>query len=249
MKKTITHHPLRTIELAYHRDRPQPDWEKETLAQYIHLHDEVLRFKTMCEEYKARLDQLAIRMNEARDAIEALRPQLTLLEAATGIRAAEHVYGEDESHSFRIDMNDFLLKRDNLSEMMAEIRPAMARCTKEYHQYRQDYKVFDEWFEQFDSERMLDIYRRYDEVSVDTVSLDIDHQRLLGAWHPIIFAEREYYEVIEQVFMNYDYVEEAFDFLVEDIEIVKEALHNLHDTRKSNIITIKRTDDGEYHAF
>jgi len=146
-------------------------------------------------------------------------------------------------------MNGFLQRRDELRNMMAKLNAVMTRCQQDYDRFVKATETFEIWFEVFDSESMLEIYRRYDEVSVDTVSLDHDHQNLLETWQPIIFAEREYFEKAERVDTSYGIITERTDFLFEDIDMVEDDLRELYNVGKSGIINIQYMDDGEYRAF
>ena len=97
---------------------------------------------------------------------------------------------------------------------------------------------------------MHEIYQRYDEVSVDTVSLDRDHQNLLEEWQPIIFAERLYQDKALTAFDQAKEIAEVTDYFSEDVDEVENALQNLHPgIEKSGIINIRLDDDGEYRAF
>lgn len=250
MEKTITHHPLRTIELLYHRDRPQPEWEKETLAKYIRVHDEIWRLKTVREEYEHRLDKAIARMNDFFPTLSPYQQRLHLLEAVAGIMESVHARPLDNSGVFRIDMDDFRANRDRINRDVAELGREIARCEEEYTAFIKAFEEFDTWFETFAEGQLHEIYQRYDEVSVDTVSLDRDHQNLLEEWQPIIFAERLYQDKALTAFDQAKEIAEVTDYFSEDVDEVENALQNLHPgIEKSGIINIRLDDDGEYRAF
>lgn len=250
MEKTIIHHPLRNIELLYHRDRPQPGWEKETLANYIRIHDEVWRLKTMREEYEHRLDKAIAHSN---DIFYALRPyiqRLHVLEAVAGIVESVHARPLDSSGVFHIDMDDFRTNKNRINDDKAVLIREMSRCEEEYNTFIHAFEAFDAWFEAFAEGQLHEIYQRYDEVSVDTVSLDRDHQNLLEEWQPITYAEWLYKDKALSAFFEYAEVVEITDNFSEDVDVMENALYKLHpEIEKSSIINIRLGDDGEYRAF
>ncbi|MFB2121392.1 hypothetical protein [Parapedobacter sp. 2B3] len=250
MEKTITHHPLRTIELRYHPDRPQPEWEKETLAKYIHLHDEVWRLKNMREEYEYRLDKAIAHTNEIIYAISPYRQRLHLLQAVAGIIESVHARPLDNSGVFHIDMDDFRTNKERIADDMAALGSEMSRCKEEYNAFINTSEEFDAWFEAFAEGQLHEIYQRYDEASVDTVSLDRDHQNLLEEWQPITFAERLYNDKALSAFFDYTEIVEITDDFSQDVDVMENRLYKRHpEIEKSGIINIRLGDDGEYHPF
>ena len=250
MNKKIIRHPLRTIELLYHSDRSQPDWEKETLAQYVHVHDEVWRLKSMREESERRLNKAIAHREEIFYALLKFRQRLRLLEAVTGIIDSVHARPLDNSGVFRIDMNEMRANRKFLSNETDNFIREMASCKEEYNTFKAEFDKFDKWFEAFSSGPLLEIYQRYDEVSVDTVSLDNDHQNLLQLWQPITWDEYAYKDKALSAFTISEETIEIRDEIAEGLDLVEEALRKQSPTiEKEGFVNIRLDEDGEYRAF
>ena len=233
MEKTVTHHPFRTIELVYDRDKSQPDWEKETLDQYFHMHDEVWRLKTMREDYEPRLERVIAQINDFHSARPSLVKEVAMLEAVVVLReAVDGPQPEDKESSFSIDLNRFRRTCNKHSDDMAALYREITRCTEEHNAFLNEFEAFDNWFEAFAEGPMSKIYQRYDEASVDTVSLDRDHQRFLEAWQPVIHAEREYFSSAQGAFDDYASLVETTNTLYERVNILDKALHDFTERNK-----------------
>src|SRR5690606_32435517 len=100
-EKVVTHHPFRTIELEYDREIIPPDFEKETLANYFHMHDEVWRLKTMREEYEPRLDEAIRQIDSLRAEIYPIEQEIDVLELVTGLREDNPMPGFEGSISLQ----------------------------------------------------------------------------------------------------------------------------------------------------
>src|SRR5690606_27273840 len=123
-------------------DRPQPEWEKETLAQYIHLHDEVWRLKTMREESEHRLNKAIVHGDDISYALLKYRQRLTLLEAVTGIIDSAHALPLDNSGVFRIDMNEVRANKEHFSNETDDFIREMATFQKEYNTFKAEFDKF-----------------------------------------------------------------------------------------------------------
>jgi len=224
LEKVVTHHPFRTIALEYDRGITPPDFEKEALAKYFHMHDEVWRLKCMREEYEPRLDTAIARIAELRAAIFPIEQEIDVLELVTGLREDNPMPGFDGSLSVKLDSFSKSTQKHN-DEMMA-LHQLVTQCTEEHNAFLKEYDAFEAWFEAFDEGPLHELYRRWEELSVDTVSLDNDHQSFLGDWAPIIEAEREYFDRASDAFEAWAELVEASDSLYRRAERVDAALED-----------------------
>ncbi|WP_257670663.1 hypothetical protein [Parapedobacter tibetensis] len=246
MEKIVTHHPFRTIELEYDREKPQPDWEKETLDNYFHMHDEVWRLKTMREECEPRLDRAIAQITELHRALPTFIQEVGVLEAVVGLREAVDGPQPEDEKSFSIDLHHFRKASNQLSDDLAELYHEITRCTEEHNAFLREFEAFDNWFEAFADGPMHEIYQRYEEISVDTVSLDRDHQAFLETWSPVIHAEREYFDRALSAFNDYADLIDITNDLSERVKILDEALHDFTERNKhgkSGTIKIQPRDE------
>ncbi|WP_257667399.1 hypothetical protein [Parapedobacter tibetensis] len=240
MEKVVTHHPFRTIELEYDREKPQPDWEKETLDNYFHMHDEVWRLKTIREEYEPQLDRAIAWINELRTELYPIEQEIDLLELATGLRDDNPMPGFEGSISLQLDNFRKATKKHN--EDLIALHTLITQCIGEHNVFLKDYETFDEWFESFASGPLHQLYMRYEDISVHTVSLDRDHQSFLETWSPVIQAERDYFERATDAFEAYTELAEASEKLYRRAEKVDDSLD---DFIKKN----KNGGDGQWRKF
>lgn len=224
MEKVVIHHPLRTITLEYDRDKPQPDWEKETLDDYLHMHDEVWRLQAMRERAEPQLEKAIAWTTELRTALYPIEQEIDLLELATGLR--EDDFMPDFEGSVSLQLDDFRKAARKHNDDLMELHAQVAQCTEEHNVFLKEYDVFEDWFEEFSDGPLHQLYLRYEELSVDTVSLDSDHQAFLGQWAPTLQAERDYFERAADVFEAYTELVEAADKLYRRAEQVDEALED-----------------------
>lgn len=234
LEKVVTHHPFRTIELEYDREMTPPDFEKKTLANYFHMHDEVWRLKILREDIEPRLDEAIRQIDTLRAEIYPIEQEIDVLELITGLREDNPMpEGFDGSISIQID-NFRKAARKHNDDIMA-LYELINRCTEEHNAFLKEYEDFDKWFEAFANGPLHELYMRYEELSVDTVSLDRDHQAFLEAWSPTIQAERDYFDRAYEAFEAYAELVEASDKLYRKAERVDEALKDFVEKHKGGM--------------
>lgn len=222
MEKIVTHHPFRTITLSYDRSKPQPDWEKDALDNYFHAHDEAWRLKTMREDIEPRLDKAIAQTAALRAEIYPIDQEIDVLELATGIRKDDPMPGFEGTLSLQLDGFIKAAKRHNGA--LQELYELVTRCTAEYNAFLAEHETFEEWFEEFAGGPLHQLYMRYEELNVDTVSLDEDHQAFLEHWAPTLQAERDYFDRATGLFDAYAELVDASNKLYRRAERVNDAL-------------------------
>ena len=169
----------------------------------------------------------------------ALEQQATILEAVDETHW-------DEREPFTIDFNDFSRARDAYSDYLDALYGDVTRVSEQYNKFLEAQEAFDAWFEQFADGPLREIYQRDDEVSVDTVSLDKDHQRFLEAWQPIIHAQREYVYSAANALNDYADLADLTNDLAKRLTVLDEALHGFaqrHEHGKTGTINIRPRDN------
>jgi len=230
LEKVVTLHPFRTIVLEYDRKITPPPFEKETLEKYFHMHDEVWRLKNLREDYEPQLDTAIARIAELRAAIHPIEQEIDILELITGLRKDDPMPGLSGSLSLKLD--GFLEATRKHNEALMELYELMNRCTEDYNAFLKAFDEFDAWFEAFDDGPLHELYNRWEELSVHTVSLDNDHQAFLGDWAPVIEAEREYFERASEALEAYAELVDASKALYRRAERVNVALEEFEKKHK-----------------
>ena len=221
LEKVVTHHPFRTIELEYDRQITPPPFEKQALKKYFHMHDEVWRLKTLREDYEPRLNKAIAQIAELRAAIYPIEQEIDILEVVTGLREDDPM--PEFSGSLTLKPDSMLEATRKHNEALSELYELINRCTEEYNSFLKAFEEFEAWFEEFDDGPLSELYKRWEELSVHTVSLDDDHQAFLGDWAPIIEAEREYFEHASEAFEAYAELVDASNTLYRRVERAYEA--------------------------
>ncbi len=222
LEKVVTHHPLRTIVLEYDRGITPPDFEKSALDSYFHMHDEVWRLKTMREDYEPRLERAIAQIAELRTDLYPIEQEIDVLELVTGLREDNPMPGFDGSISLKLDSFREATRKHN--DALMALYEGINRVTEEHNAFLKEFDAFEAWFEAFADGPLHELYQRWEELSVDTVSLDNDHQNFLGDWAPTIEAERDYFERASDAFEAYAELVDAANALYRRAETVDAAL-------------------------
>src|SRR5690606_17130924 len=169
LKTIVKEHPLKNIVLDFDLDIAPPPFEQEALRYYYEAHDKTWAMKEHAIAMKKRLE-------EAKNTVEDLdlrrlgiEQELEILEDWLGVAQMEDIPYFDES--ITIDINGFFetcLKHNDELQLLYEVVDAL---TKTYNKdidnlYEDDYLIDPMHFEVLDN-----VYQRYEEVSVHTVSL------------------------------------------------------------------------------
>ena len=233
LETVATPHPFRTIVLDYNREIAPQDFEKETLADYFYMHDKVWQLKTMREQLESLLDDATVQIDTLRAEIYPIEQEIDLLELVTGLREDNPVPGFDGSMSIQID--HFKIATHQHNEDLMVLYELIDRHTEEHNAFLDEFNPFEEWFEAFAEGPMHELYQRYEELSVDIVSVDVDHQSFLEAWSPIIYAEREYFDRAQRTFEAYVELVELSNALYRKAERLDAALDEFLEKHKDGV--------------
>lgn len=195
MIKTITkRHPWRDIILDFDHAIQPPAFETEALTLYYEAHDKTWAIKQHADERLAKLARAEEIMQDLYLRRMGLEQELDLLEEALQLKEQDPDLRIDAE--LTIDVNGFFEAGQRHSQDLQELYLMIDGLTNTYNNdldqvYEDDCVIDPKYFEIFD-----DIWARYEELSVHTVSLDDDYQSFL-----------ESHGVVEKLF--FDYIERA----------------------------------------
>lgn len=213
MKTIVRPHPLKDIILEFDESKEQPDYEKEALERYYEAHNVVW-------DLRQRLDYLAkglldIQEQTRESEMEALRlnQSLMFVEDSLGLSDGKNLPEiEDE---FSIDVTGLFQDLEKHNSAVQDLYVLVDDMTQRYNdeidridpadEYQEHWPVHGRYFGIFD-----EVYPRYEELSVNIVSLDDDEQTFLEIYGEMFDVYRE----------NLDFAEEAFEAYRRLIELI-----------------------------
>lgn len=201
MKHVTKQHPLKPISLSFQEGKQPPAFEVEALKRYKKAHDETWKRKM---EYETRKGQLMLLNSEIAElSYEAfdLGERLVVFEEAAGIDRPAGSPAADTDWDFDLNaLFDRILQHNRaVQQLHSQLVAAAAQYNKTVAGlYEDDYLIDPMYFD-----ILHEVYKRYDEVEVDTVSLDRDHQEFLGAYGEVNNLREAYMQLGQEVFEGY----------------------------------------------
>lgn len=214
MKTIVRPHPLKDIILEFDESKAQPDFETEALTLYYEAHDQVW-------DLKQRLDFLAKGLTEVDEKtaecyVEALTldQSLEIVEDALGLSEGKDMPEIDSE--ITINVTDLFQDLENHNIRLQELYEQVDDLTHRYNyeinlidpedEYQEHWPVHGRHFGIFS-----EVYPRYEELSVNIVSLDDDEQAFLGIYGDLFDAYRANLDFAEEVFDAYRRLVERVD--------------------------------------
>ena len=204
MKETVKQHPLRTIILEFDPEKPALDFETQALNAYYRQHDRTWDTKQQLQLHKDALFQLEVKITELEYTLLPIEQQLDFLEAGFQLTDQSNLPRLEEG--FTIDVgefnNDVIWHNGELVELWKGIK------TEEdwYNEWADFIYENEDWFDEQDEEGdelIHQVFRHYEEVSVDIVSLDRDQQEFFGAVKEVTELQNEYFDYCKVVIDMY----------------------------------------------
>ncbi|NGM60765.1 hypothetical protein G5B30_02425 [Sphingobacterium sp. SGG-5] len=202
MKIIVKEHPLRPIVLRFDTTKQPPEFEKEALDAYYAMHDKTWETKQNLLTHKDSLYELDVQITELEYRLLPIEHQVSFLEA--GFKLVDNVELPPVDKDFSIGIGEF----------RAEVNTHITDMQELYKDLMPEWKWFDNWADFIydhedwcapgDNELIHQVYRRYEEVSVDIVSLDRDQQEFFGAHGEVRQLQRDYFAYGKQVFDMYN---------------------------------------------
>lgn len=228
MKTIVKPHPLKDIILEFDESKEQPDYEKEALALYYEAHDQVW-------ELKQRLDSLAKGIAEVQEKtsgyyveVLVLEQNLEFVEDSLGLSDGSNIPELDSE--ITIDVTGLFHDMEEHSGAMQDLYEMVENMNRRYNheidlidpadEYQEHWPVHGRYFGIFS-----DIYPRYEDLSVNIVSLDDDEQNFLGIYGDIYDKYRETLDLSEEAFEAYCHLVELVDPIYKRTSIAMTAMN------------------------
>lgn len=222
MKEIIKDHPLRPIILRFDTSRSMPEFERKGLEAYYSLHDETWELKSKLLKQEAQLKDILSLVDELTLGLYAMEQDLDFLEAALEI-GEEHFLPMVEG-TFTIDYTKLHEALNGHVDNMEKLYPKI-KAAWDWYQQHADFVYEYETAVDFGHDELIHaLYSRYEEVSVDIVSLDRDQQEFFGAYAEVDRLQSDYFDHAEQVLDMYDALHELTDGIYRRVEIVDEVM-------------------------
>lgn len=222
MENTITPHPLRLINLTYHPDKPKSELETEVLESYFYMHDEVWRLKEKREHLETALSAIPNEITELHARLYPMEQELELYEVAFGIQDSKVI--PDYLDSITLDTSAFREAAVRHNADLVELHTSIVKCISNHNAFIEEYDKFEEWFEEFIDNKFYKLFHDWENISVDTVSLDDDHQDFLSKLSPITKADESYFELAASSFDGYNILSKAASEIYKRTETIDQLL-------------------------
>src|SRR3546814_384467 len=182
MKQIVKQHPLRTIILEFDVDKPALDFEIAALDAYYRQHDRTWETKQRLLQHKDALFELEVKITELEYLLLPTEQQLDFLEAGFQLTDQKELPFIEEE--FTIDVGDFNKGVVYHNRELVELHGLVVAEQEWFNEWADFIYENEDWFDEQDDEGdglIHQVFRHYEEVSVDIVSLDRDQQEFFGA--------------------------------------------------------------------
>lgn len=224
MKKRVRKHPLKDIVLHFNEGIAAPDFEVVGLQEYVKAHDLTWAVK---RRFQDMLQKLTV-INQTIDSLQldrlAMEQDMDFVEEALGLTTLDaDILPEGE---LTIDVTQLFQRVWQQNQHMIALYPKVEAAVDEYNEfmnnlYDDDYLIDPHYFKVLDK-----LYQRYEELSVDLVSLDHDRKEFLEAYGEVDETFDQYYLLGQEVFEKYSYLYELLEELYKRNDIVQAAINN-----------------------
>jgi len=204
MKEIVKQHPLRPIILEFDMAKPALDFETEALDAYYRQHDRTWDTKLKLLQHKDALFSLEVRITELEYSLLPIEQQLDFLEAGFQLTDQKELPFIEEG--FTIDVGDFNNDIIAHNRGLVELHGLVVAEQKWFNEWADFIYENEDWFDEEDDigdGLIHKVFRHYEEVSVDIVSLDRDQQEFFGAVGEVTELQTEYFSYGETVFDLY----------------------------------------------
>ncbi len=234
LKTVVKKHPLKDIILDFDLDITPPPFEVEALNYYYEAHDKTWTIKQHAMDMEKRLEEANAIIEDLVLRRLGIEQELEILEDWLGVAELEDIPYFEES--ITIDINVFLTSCLKHNEDLNQLYEKVDAITSTYNRdveniYEDDYLIDPMYFDTLD-----DLYPRYDELSVHTVSLDDDHQEFLGTYSKVSELFFHYMDMGGELFDRYGTLVEVCQSLyyrVEDVDqIIRDKIKGLDNEEK-----------------
>ncbi|MFB2118749.1 hypothetical protein [Parapedobacter sp. 2B3] len=204
MKEIVKQHPLRPIILEFDMAKPALDFETDALAAYYRQHDRTWETKQRLLQHKDALFQLEVKITELEYLLLPTEQQLDFLEAGFQLTDQNELPFIEEE--FTIDVGDFNQGVVYHNRELVELHGLVVAEQEWFNEWADFIYENEDWFDEADDigDKLIHkVFRHYEEVSVDIVSLDRDQQEFFGTVGEVTELQNEYFDYGETIFNMY----------------------------------------------
>ena len=224
MKTIVKEHPLKNITLNFDDQVTAPAFEETALRSYYEAHDKAWELKEHVSHMESRLKQVDDTMDELSLRRLGIEQELEILEDWLEVKELEEkdlFEGE-----ITIDIGGFFTTCDlhnmGIQELYAEVVELTGIYNNDIENIYEDDAVIDpSYFAVLD-----ELYPRYEELSVDTVSLDDDHQAFLEKYEDVENLFFHYTELAREIFDKYKNLIEVTQKIYRRVEVIDQLLRD-----------------------
>lgn len=200
MKEIVKEHPLRPIILQFDLEKKALDFEVKALEAHYRMHERTWETKQKLLLHKEALLQIDIETTQLEYDLFPLKQQLEFLEAAFMLSDDSDLPAIEEP--FSIDIFDFYEAVDSHNEELISLHKQVVTEMDWFNAWEEYIYDNEDWFDEQDAagfELIHQVFKHYDEVSVDIISLDRDQQEFFGVLSEIRRLQQDYFDYGEIV--------------------------------------------------
>ena len=214
MKEIVKEHPLRPIILQFDLNKKPLDFERRALDAYYRSHDRLWEVQQKILQHKRAVQQIEQQINEIGQEMLRIRQQTDFLEDKLHIDKTHQL--PEIKESFSIDIVDYYAAIDAQTDQRIALREEIILEIDWYNEWADYIYEHENWQDEEDEEGdrlMSEVFRHYNEVSVDIISLDRDRDEFHTAFGVTRRLQQVYFDYAAAVFDNFDDLQEACNAL------------------------------------
>lgn len=224
IKTIVKEHPLKNITLDFDDEITPPPFEQKALQSYYEAHDKTWEIKEHVSKIEGELKAVDDTIEDLSFRRLGIEQELEILEDWLGVTELEDK--ELFDGEITIDIGTFFTVCDNHNVDIQELYEKVVSLTEIYNRdieniYEDDAVIDPTYFNALD-----EVYPRYEEVSVHTVSLDDDHQTFLEEYGKIEELFFHYTALAREIFDKYKNLVETTQAIYRRVEIVDQLLRD-----------------------
>ncbi|OQP39924.1 hypothetical protein A4H97_17040 [Niastella yeongjuensis] len=200
MKPTIINHPFHVIKLEYCSEAPLSTLELEAIDKYVELHNGSQAYKdklTLLHTYYSgtgtTLNQCQGIFNDLQNEYLLLTPMLHYLEEG-GPLTENEIESIDESERVCYDTQPLLTQLHTFNHTYDAYIDGLRAAEQEFVTVEKQQEQLEQLFDAFNDNYFSPIIRDYNNMEIDTCSLDEDFEDFRGVFCDLIEFTDKIYE-------------------------------------------------------
>ncbi|TYR36579.1 hypothetical protein FXV77_08730 [Sphingobacterium phlebotomi] len=224
IKTIVKEHPLKNITLDFDDEITPPPFEQKALQSYYEAHDKTWKIKEHVSKIEAELKAVDDIIEDLSFRRLGIEQELEILEDWLGVTELEDK--ELFDGEITIDIGTFFAVCDKHNVDIQNLYEKVVGLTEIYNRdieniYEDDAVIDPEYFNALD-----EVYPRYEEVSVHTVSLDDDHQAFLEEYGKVEELFFHYTALAREIFDKYKSLVETTQVIYRRVEVIDQLLRD-----------------------